>query len=246
MRVTEVFSVLSTDRLPTTPLCFLVRKSFVSIKVDHVGSHEGTEVRTQQLSKHASSIAFRAAAASPQRKQRRSGIGRKRRHVFWRRRSAVYVSSLIIVISGVLSERRLSLRSPTSCPHAWTINIFKLSQWTPQAGSGVSALKPNKGNGQRGRDLSDHGFTSSQEVTDHEERFRVSECFRLQTTVTLGAFDEMFNDAWVSALDPQPVTRRPPLGTPRPEFGPRQEETGPWEPFITRPELVLLHFSAKC
>ncbi|KAI4790038.1 hypothetical protein KUCAC02_034869, partial [Chaenocephalus aceratus] len=56
------------------------------------------------------------------------------------------------------------------------------------------------------------GFTSSQEVTDHEERCRVSECCRLQTslsfgcpTVTRGAFDEMFNDAWVSApLRPGP------------------------------------------
>ncbi|KAK1888116.1 Cryptic plasmid protein C, partial [Dissostichus eleginoides] len=41
--------------------------------------------------------------------------------------------------------------SPTSCPHAWTINIFKLSQWTPQAGSGVSALKPNRKRTERSR-----------------------------------------------------------------------------------------------
>lgn len=63
MKLVKVFSLLLTDRLPTTPLCFrdfLVRKSFVSIKVDHVGSPKGTEVRTQQLSKHGSWYHFQS------------------------------------------------------------------------------------------------------------------------------------------------------------------------------------------
>ncbi|KAJ4918968.1 hypothetical protein JOQ06_014171, partial [Pogonophryne albipinna] len=107
-------------------------------------------------------------------------------------------------------------------------------------GSGVSALKPNRGNGQRGRDLSDrrvHVQSGGHGPRGEIQSFRVFPSAN-QSVIRLSKWDLL------SALDPQPVTRRPPLGTPRPEFGPLQEETGPWEPFITRPERVLLHFSA--
>ena len=74
-----------------------------------------------------------------------------------------------------------------------------------------------------------------------------------KTALTLRAADDMFNDAWVSALRRGlnlGATQRAPPPNPSAGFGPRQMEEGPWEPFVSRPwacraALVLLHFSVQ-